>query len=379
MNQICLIDAKNFLFRNHYTHRDLKGPDGEPTSVLYGCLNGLLALHKRLPDVGLIFVWDGGGETWRHRFLSGHKKADPIKVKSAADWVGKQVADSINFLTQANHASRVAIAKAKTEKLEKPVGYKAQRISAAHDEDKSLALAQIPELKRITKTLGLKNFKIHGLEGDDLIGILATAIINRKLFDQVIIHSSDTDFYQLLSPEIRILKRIGTDGQLEWMDHGNVLAEYHVSVKDWIKYRAITGDVSDNIPKLLHKVGPVRAIQLLRAGVDASKGRHEVSERAINALEDMTKGQIDIDDFWKRLRKNYIACQILTNSNFVAPEMDAEVGTKIVALLSLLCKEALSRDEEGRSEQAYRDFCEWCTGHGMADLRRRAGEFASFV
>lgn len=376
MTQICLIDAKNFLYRNHYTHRDLKGPNGEPTSVLYGCLNGLLALHRRLPDVGLILVWDGGGETWRHRFLSGHKKADPIKVKSASDWVGKQIAGSINFLTQANHASRVAIAKAKTEK---PVGYKAQRISAAHDEDKANALVQISELKRITKSLGIKNFKIHGLEGDDLIGILATAIINRKLYDQVIIHSSDTDFYQLLSPEIRILKRIGIDGQLEWMDHGNVLAEYHVNVKDWIKYRAITGDVSDNIPKLLHKVGPVRAIQLLRAGVDASKGRHEISLQAINALNDMTKGTIDIDDFWKRLRKNYIACQILTNNNFVAPEMDEEVGTKIVALLSLLGKDALVRDEEGKSEQAYRGFCEWCMEHGMADLRSHATEFASFV
>ena len=384
MSQICLIDAKNFLYRNHYTHRDLKGPEDEPTGVLYGCLNGLLSLNKRLPDTPLILVWDGGGETWRHRFLRDHKKADPIKPKQGTDWVGKQVAQSINFLTQ---GSRIGAATStfgnkmhgsKHPAKEKAVGYKATRIGAAQDSDKAVAVSQIPELRKITKSLGIKNFRIHGLEGDDLIGIMASAIISRKLYDQVIIHSSDTDFYQLLSKNVRILKGI-VDGQLEWVTPADVLANYHVTVDEWAKYRAITGDTSDNIPKLLHNVGPVKSVRLLRAGVDASKGRHEIGQMAINALGDMTKGTLDIEDFWKRLRKNYMACKILTNDNFVAPMMDEEVGTKITALLALLCREALTRDEEGRSEDAHRGFCEWAMGHGMADLRRRVDEFATFV
>lgn len=392
MTQICLIDAKNFLFRNHYTHRDLKGPNDEPTSVLYGCLNGMLSLHKRLQDVPIIMVWDGGGETWRHRFLSDQKpeyqtytmdsKDIIMKPRSpgvTTDWVEKQFANSINFLRQGIGAKAGVNSQSAYGRATKPVGYKAHRVDASGAQDKTDALLQIPELKKTLRSLGLRNFKIYGLEGDDLIGIMATAIIKRKLFNQVIIHSSDTDFYQLLSDDIKILKRIDINGQLEWIEPRDVLGQYHVNVKDWIKYRAITGDVSDNIPKLLNKVGPVRAVQLLRAGVDASKGRHEASQQAINALNDMTKGTLNIDDFWVRLRKNYIACQIMTCDGYVVPMNDEEVTTKIIQLTESLDSEMLLRDTQGKSEEAYRNFCEWCMSHGMADLRRKASDFAGFV
>lgn len=392
MSQICLIDAKNFLYRNHYTHRDLRGPDGEPTSVLYGCLNGLLSLNKRLPDTPLVLVWDGGGTTWRHRYLSNHKRADPIQPTKGTDWVGKQVANSINFVKQsiampavtrtqaANATFKEAYGMAPKKPVDKPVGYKAHRVSASQDDDKAIAVSQIPELKRITRLLGIKNFRIHGLEGDDLLGIMATAILNRKMFDQVIIHSSDTDFYQLLGDRrLKVLKGVGQDGNLIWVNQADVLAEYHVTADEWTKYRAITGDVSDNIPHLLHNVGPVRAVRLLRAGVDASLPREKVGQMAINALNDMTKGTLNIEDFWPRLRKNYRACQLLTNHEFIAPMMEQEVVDKIVKMLALLHKDFLMRDEEGRTEESYRAFCEWCIQRGMGDLRRRAGEFADFV
>ena len=163
MTQICLIDAKNFLFRNHYTHRDLKGPNDEPTSVLYGCLNGLLHLHKRLQDTPIIMVWDGGGETWRHRFLAGQKKPEyqtytmdsKYIVKEPKDWVGKQMANSINFIT--SFPTLAAKATAAKKAAEKPVGYKAHRVDASGSQDKTDALIQIPELKKTLRSLGLRN------------------------------------------------------------------------------------------------------------------------------------------------------------------------------------------------------------------------------
>jgi|HubBroStandDraft_5_1064220.scaffolds.fasta_scaffold00789_10 5'-3' exonuclease len=378
MSQICLIDAKNFLFRNHFTHRGLAGPDGEPTSVLYGFLTGLLSLNKRLPDVPLVIVWDGEGETWRHRFLRDHKRSDPIKPKQGTDWVGRQIAQSINFITQAKAVRVVSPIQAAAKPrvpAEKPVGYKANRVNAAQMDDKVIAVSQIPELKRAMRGLGLRNYRIPGLEGDDLIGILATAILKNKLYDSVIIHSSDTDFHQLLRDDISILK--GVHPEMIWVKAEDVLREYGVSAKEWTKYRALTGDTSDNIPKLLYKVGPVKALKLLRAGVDASSDLMPTT--AVNAVMDMTKGQLDIDDFQKRLKKNYIACKILTVDQYAAPMMSPDVTERITEMLDCLRPKSFQRSADGRSEAAYREFCEWCSSHGMNELRSKAVEFAELV
>jgi 5'-3' exonuclease len=382
-NQICLIDAKNFLYRNHYTHSELRGPEGEPTSVLYGCLNGLLHLNKRLPDTPLVFCWDGGGETWRHRFLAGHKRQEEPKPKTGTNWVGKQIAESIRFLTKPPVINATKLGERTGGPLGpkgKPAGYKANRVEAEgspRQEDRNVALSQIPELKRILRVLGIRNYRIHGLEGDDLIGILTSAILKQKMFETVIIHSLDTDFYQLLADDVCILERIGPDGELQCVSSTDVAMKHNVEVKDWTKYRALTGDKSDNIPQLIAKVGPVRALKLLRAGVDASS--NFMSQSAINALMDMTKGQLDIDDFRKRLRKNYIACKILSCEQYLAPMMAKEVASKIEHLLVILCREELLREEQGRSEAAYHEFCEWCVQHGMNDLRAKAAEFGGFV
>lgn len=382
-SQICLIDAKNFLYRNHYTHRDLHGPEGEPTGVLYGCINGMLSLQKRLPDTPLVMVWDGEGETWRHRFLSGHQRQEKPQSKTGSDWVGKQIAQSIRYITrpQSMDAGKEKL-EGRSAAKDKPIGYKAHRVDVYGSEqqaDRNVALSQIPELKRILRVMGLRNFKIGGLEGDDLIGLLATTIIKRQLFQQVIIHSSDTDFYQLLTNDIRILKGIDQNGELAWAYPIDIETKYGVHVCDWTKYRALTGDKSDNIPQLLHKVGPVRAKQLLRSGVDASKGRHEVSRQAINALMDMTKGDLDLEDFWQRLRKNYIACQIMTCDNYSVPMNNEVVHSKVKELVATTSRESLLRDDLGKGENAYREFCEWCMGHGMGDLRAKATDFQGFV
>ncbi len=261
------------------------------------------------------------------------------------------------------------------------MGYKANRLNASNLDDREIALSQIPELKRAMRGLGLRNYTIKGLEADDLIGIMATAIIGDNIFDEVIIHSADTDFYQfLVGDEIKILNGIdGNTGDLLWVDGATVVMEYNIHPRQWTCYRAITGDKSDNIPQMLVGVGPAKALKLLRAGVDASLGRHEASPAAIQALQDMTKGQIDVDEFWRRLRKNLRACQIMTINDRDVPCMDAEVQEKISELVAGLCRKVLCRNEEGMGTEAYREFCAWCGQHGMVALRARAGEFGTFL
>ena len=100
---VVLIDGKNFLFRNFYPHAKLKTQDGEPTGALFGCLNGLLSLAHRLPDSPIAFVWEGGGETWRHRLLKPREEQDKPKTVlgkklKETGWFDEQVKKSVTLI-----------------------------------------------------------------------------------------------------------------------------------------------------------------------------------------------------------------------------------------------------------------------------------------
>ena len=109
----------------------------------------------------------------------------------------------------------------------------------------------------ITQQLELELLPINvittnGFEADDAI---AYAVKHREHFglDDVYILSSDKDFIQLISENVRVyspaLKMI--------LDADAVRAKHGVQHKHWALYRAISGDPSDNI-KGVGGVGPVK-------------------------------------------------------------------------------------------------------------------------
>src|ERR1019366_6496665 len=78
MNEIILIDGKNSLFRHAAVFNNLSTEDGFPTGALFGCLNSMLGLHTRIPDAAIVWVWDGRGETWRHKFMAKMPQLDML-------------------------------------------------------------------------------------------------------------------------------------------------------------------------------------------------------------------------------------------------------------------------------------------------------------
>lgn len=375
MKSLILIDGKNFLFRNFYAHSMLTTNSGEYTGALYGCLHGLLTLAHQLPDTPIVFVWDGGGQTWRHKLL----QPDPAKItigqvaaqKASGDWFSQQVLESLN---------RVEGKKPKPE-AKKIEGYKAQRfvqLSASGKKEREKALQQIPELKYILRSMGLRGFSVDGLEGDDLIGILARRVLEKRWFEEVIIHSTDKDFYQLLPVTgIRIL-RGSVGGKMEWADKMKVALEHGVLVEDWVKYRALMGDPSDNIPNVLRGIGPKTAAKFLKKGLDASmEDYHQLPQSAMDAVHDFTKGTVDFPDFWQKVRRNYLLCRIVC-----APEFElfpVVVRGRLRNMLAGLDRASFLRADAGKSEAAYHELGEWLTQKEMATLRGRMDEFWSLV
>ena len=372
-DSVVLVDGKNFLFRNFYPHSKLKTSSGENTGALFGCLNGLLTVAHKLEDSPICFVWEGVGETWRHRLLKPVQREEKIKSPVKSGWFDRQIKQSMGMLQGDTDRRFPEFASSESPKI---VGYKATRnLNATVDqkEQRKIALKQVPELIQALRWLGVPQFQVDGLECDDLIGIMAKYILDKKLFKEVIILSTDRDFFQLMArPGVRVLRHV--KGEMVFVKEEDIIAEFGIGVKDWVKYRAIVGDDSDNIPNIFAGIGPVKGLKLLKMGIDASKKDYrDIDENVWMAMMEYSTGELDINEVWKRLRRNYLASHIVTDDQFYL--FDYNVRRDTGGLVATLKRESFFRSKKGRTEDSFRKFSEWIVAKEMDSLRSRREEF----
>lgn len=199
--RLVLVDGHGLAYRAYFAIRQLSTTSGMPTNAIYGFVRALLELLNGLaPDDSLVIAFDAPARTFRK------------------------------------------------ERFEE---YKAQR--APTPEDFPL---QLNAIKGIVDLLGVTRVEQPGLEADDLIGSLAT----RESADgwDVEIVTSDRDALQLVSERVTV---VSPDGK-QRMDPAAVKAKYGVTPAQWVDYRSLTGDSSDNIPGV-KGIGPVAARGLL--------------------------------------------------------------------------------------------------------------------
>jgi len=224
----------------------------------------------------------------------------------------------------------------------------------------------------------VQSFEVDGLEGDDLMGILMSEILKWGLFKEVIIHSTDNDFYQLLQYEgLKILRGLTMDGELMWVDDKDVYLEHGVKVEEWVSYRALVGDKTDNIPQVRKGLGPVKCKALLRMGFDpalsSDPDSNLISEKAWNCLMEYCRERVDRTEIWQHVRKSYIASKIVTGVNFKL--FSDDVKRNLNKLVSELKRESFLR--KPYSEEGYRELSEWLVRKEMLQLKGRVQEFNS--
>lgn len=314
-NQVILIDGKNMLYRHHYVNTRLTNDEGHPTGALHGCLNSMIAIARRLPEASFVWVWDGEGGTWRHQMMKSSPQVDAEEFEDSSDedditegFATKMATQSMQFLGLYDQPKKKA----------KKRGYKANRIygDAPKRKDKyptderQRALLQVPLLRLILHGCGFRQFEVQGLECDDLLAMLAKRIIKLDEDADVIIHSGDRDYYQLLDwPQVKILLKL-REGKMEWVGSADVFDKYGVEVNNWTKYRALTGDASDNIPHLW-KVGPKTAMKMLDAGFDPSNSDHHHIDKE---CREKFKRYFPhgLSTMWKAVYGNYKLCQLVS-------------------------------------------------------------------
>ena len=329
MSEFILIDGKNSIYRHQNVNNHLSREDGFPTGAIYGCLNSMLALAKRMPDAGIAWVWDGRGDTWRHKFMTNMPQLDakefpepeldeddPITGMGPSNYVDNMAQNSMEFLGLDKPDKGIVIRTGRVRKR----GYKAQRnykeVKKKKNEypetPRERALLQLPVLRMILEGCGIRNYEVDSLECDDLLAMLAKRIIDLDEDSKVYIHSGDRDFYQLLAwDQVRIITRL-KEGKIVKIKAEDVESEYGVKPKHWSKFRALTGDSSDNIPHL-YKVGAVRARQMLADGLDPSLSDCKAIPEEIKEKYAKYFQPHGVARMWPSLHGNYKLCRLVTD------------------------------------------------------------------
>lgn len=208
MKRLVVIDGKSVFYRAYYAMPPLSLRDGTPSNAVFGFASIAVEIIKKL---------------------------DPDYVAVAWDIKGTSIAKRKKILPQ----------------------YKATRKPAPPDFH-----VQIPLLRELLDSFGWPLYEIDNYEADDIMGTFAKQAHKKGI--QTCLVSGDFDMLQMISPSTRvyITKRGGTD--LTEYDESAFEEKYSVKHEQFVDYKALVGDTSDNIPGV-RKVGPVAAQKLLGA------------------------------------------------------------------------------------------------------------------
>lgn len=201
--QTLLIDGNNMAYRCNSVS-ELSTKDGRRTSAIYGVLNSIPHDIKMLNDtydmnIGeVVVVWDFGKNKRRTELY-------PM--------------------------------------------YKGNRKHTSTEEDKlwyEEFITQTSILHNMLGMVGVKSLKIAGQEADDVIySWISVAKKERTEEDnKFIIVSTDEDFLQLIDDEVNIYSPV----KKVFYTRGSFSAAYGMHPEQFISYKVLKGDSSDNIP-----------------------------------------------------------------------------------------------------------------------------------
>lgn len=187
--KIVVFDGHALVHRGFHAIPHLTTKDGTPTNAVYGfTMMMLLALREIKPDYAIV-AWDAPGKTFRH----------------------DQFTD-----------------------------YKATRVKAPDE-----LFAQMPLTKEVVDAFNIPLIESQGYEADDIIGTLSK---NYEKSHDVVVVTGDLDELQLVSDTVSVytMRKGFTDTFM--YNPAAVHERYGVTPEEFIVYKALKGDTSDNIP-----------------------------------------------------------------------------------------------------------------------------------
>ena len=229
--KIVLIDGHSILNRAFFGLPDLTNSEGLHTNAIYGFLTIMFKiLDEEKPDY-LTVAFDVHAPTFRHKMYDAYKGTR------------KPMADELR--------------------------------------------QQVPVIKEVLCSMGIKTIECAGLEADDLLGTLSRQCEEEGM--EVSVISGDRDLLQLATQHVKIRIPKTKQGRTEVEDYyaADVKERYQVTPKEFIDLKALMGDTADNIPGV-PSIGEKTATKIITEYHSIENAYEHVSElkppRASKAL-----------------------------------------------------------------------------------------------
>lgn len=176
--------------------------DGDHVGGVVGFLRSIAALVRQFRPTRCVLVFDGkGGSARRKKVFSNYKANRAVKTKFN------------------RHLEFESI-----------------------DDEQASMKAQFARMVEYLQTLPVTLISIDHVEADDVIAYLTQETFAKS--ERVIISSTDRDFLQLISERVQVWSPV----KKKLYDKRALQEEYLVHPNNYLTYRTVIGDKSDNIP-----------------------------------------------------------------------------------------------------------------------------------
>jgi len=138
--------------------------------------------------------------------------------------------------------------------------YKANRVKDYSDKEDS-PFKHLPFTKVALNFLSIPWIEKSGYEADDVIASLVTKYHNKNS-DQVVVVSSDSDFYQLFTEKGLTMLKIISREKHQFLDNEWFSSKFGFSPEKYTLYKSYVGDRTDNI-KGIKGIGKKRATEII--------------------------------------------------------------------------------------------------------------------
>lgn len=167
--------------------------------------------------------------------------------------------------------------------------YKKRRkeLTKSEMKERSGFFDQLKKLQGVMTLLGVVQYRIKGREADDVI----YDIMNRSVKEggEVLIVSTDKDFYQLLSDDVSIYNPV----KKNIIKAKDVEEKYSIPVSYFIDYKALAGDPSDKLPGV-RGIGPTWATWLINNVLVEGAKYDELTKAQCSAVNKLF---VNLDDY----------------------------------------------------------------------------------
>jgi len=157
---------------------------------------------------------------------------------------------------------------------------------------------QLPLLKEVLDAMKVKMLEIDGFEADDIIGTVAKKA-EAEGFEPMII-TGDKDELQLATEKTKVLITKKGISEFELYDEAAMIEKYGFTPEQFIDYKGLMGDQSDNIPGI-PGVGEKTALKLIQEYGSVANLIANVDQVASKTLKDKIEENAQLAIMSRRL------------------------------------------------------------------------------